>query len=157
MIKIRRAELKDAPAILNIFVSSIRELAKGYYSDDQIAVWAGRLTLEKIHQAITVDETCIAEINGTPAGYGQLDISTGIIEAVFVLPEFKRQGVGSAILKHIEEVARANGINTLRLRSSLNAFEFYKHLGYEETERIVHCADGIEFDCINMKKDIRHE
>ncbi|WIE64074.1 GNAT family N-acetyltransferase [Curtobacterium sp. MCLR17_036] len=59
---------------------------------------------------------------------------TGELTKVFTLPEHRGRGVGSALLRHVEELCRARGTTTLRLdtRAELaEACALYERLGFE--------------------------
>lgn len=54
-----------------------------------------------------------------------------------VLNEYKRQGIGKALLKEAEKQAKANEAVGVRLNSGesrVSAHEFYKSCGYEDTK-----------------------
>ncbi|MBQ6165390.1 MAG: GNAT family N-acetyltransferase [Clostridia bacterium] len=57
-----------------------------------------------------------------------------------VLPDFRRNGIGSALMKAVEDRAKKLGINVIRLNSGASrkgAHEFYRKIGYHnEKEQI---------------------
>ena len=62
----------------------------------------------------------------------------GRLRWVYVLPEFQRMGVGSALVRHIEEQARSAGYGSICLRTAEGAdwaISFYRKLGYVITGR----------------------
>ena len=61
------------------------------------------------------------------------DEDTGRIRWVYVLPKFQKQGVGTALVLHLEQVARERGLRKTRLITDNNAewaIRFYNKLGY---------------------------
>jgi GNAT superfamily N-acetyltransferase len=64
----------------------------------------------------------LARVNGREAGYlcyddrSDMKIKTGVPYEVFVLPEFRRQGVGSRVLSFAEELALSLNCSRMRLR-----------------------------------------
>jgi ribosomal protein S18 acetylase RimI-like enzyme len=60
-----------------------------------------------------------------------IDLNTAQIDAVLVHPMFFRRGIGAAIMRHLENIARAHGLQHLALDATLNAVEFYRSLGFE--------------------------
>ena len=61
------------------------------------------------------------------------------ISRLYVLPEVQRQGIGTALVSHVECGAVALGLQQLRLRvgeSADWAVRFYRGLGYESVARI---------------------
>jgi GNAT superfamily N-acetyltransferase len=76
----------------------------------------------------------VAELDGEIAGTATLD--GDVVRAVFVSPSTHGKGVGSALMKYIEEAAKAAGVTKLVLRSSPYAEGFYKKLGYVAVNEI---------------------
>lgn len=52
---------------------------------------------------------------------------------LFVLDEYSRQGVGSALVETFEKKCLTEGFSNVRLSSSLEAVAFYEQLGYKKT------------------------
>jgi len=57
----------------------------------------------------------------------------GSIAYVAVLPEFQSQGVGTALIKKIIEIAEKKYLKSLRVMSRINASKFYQRIGFQET------------------------
>jgi GNAT superfamily N-acetyltransferase len=74
---------------------------------------------------------------GRPIGCGglrRLDDSSAEIKRMFVAPDARGTGVSVAILRALEDRARARGWNTLRLETGTaqpDAMRFYEREGYE--------------------------
>ncbi|WP_375077462.1 MULTISPECIES: GNAT family N-acetyltransferase [unclassified Pseudomonas] len=60
-----------------------------------------------------------------------------VVRSVFVLPEMQGRGVGKALMRYIEGVARAAGVQLLRVPASLTAVPFYAALGYTVIREVV--------------------
>lgn len=58
------------------------------------------------------------------------------VRAIFVHPDFARQGLGSLILATVEEVAQAAGFRRFEMGSTLTGVPLYRLKGYVEIERI---------------------
>jgi GNAT superfamily N-acetyltransferase len=124
-LEIRRARDTDRDAIWRVHVHSIRALCTGWYGEAEIGVWVGRLTPEVYRGAILNRVVLVAEQDGEIVGFGQLDLDRAEIEAVYVVPDTARQGVGSRLLRSLGEVARQRGLARLHLCASLNAQVLY--------------------------------
>ena len=85
--------------------------------------------------ARTEDNTCI--------GTARM-LYDGHIGRMAVLPEYRKKGVGSELLKSLHEIARAQGIHHVFLHAQTSAVGFYQNHGYKIT--------GDEF----MDADIPH-
>jgi len=57
-------------------------------------------------------------------------LSNGHIGRVAVLNSWRRQGVGSAIMRFCLELARKQGLSQVDLDAQLEAISFYTHLGF---------------------------
>jgi GNAT superfamily N-acetyltransferase len=78
------------------------------------------------------------------------------VRAIFVHPEFARQGLGSLILAHVEAAARAAGFRRYEMGSTLTGVPLYQLKGYVEVERIaVPLSNGEALPVVKMVKDAR--
>ena len=70
-----------------------------------------------------------------PVGTARL-LASGQIGRMAVLPDYRKQGIGSAMLKRLLKIASDNGIDNLFLNAQVDAVEFYKRLGFVEQGEI---------------------
>jgi GNAT superfamily N-acetyltransferase len=76
------------------------------------------------------------------------------VRAIFVHPNFARQGLGSLILAHVEAAARAAGFKRYEMGSTLTGVPLYRLKGYIEVERIVvPLRNGEALPVVKMVKD----
>ena len=80
--------------------------------------------------------------DGRIAGFAQLAAGEGVIEGVYVDPDFMRRGVGRALVAALEDEAQRLGIARLMLDASLNAVPFYSALGYRVEGDLRHALGG---------------
>jgi len=64
-------------------------------------------------------------------------IDAAKVRAIFVHPDFARQGLGSLILDTVENAARAAGFHRFEMGSTLTGVPLYRLKGYIEVETIV--------------------
>jgi ribosomal protein S18 acetylase RimI-like enzyme len=122
-------------------------------TDEQavIALWRGVFAYEGAHndpatvirQKITVDRDLffVAEIDGQVAGtvMGGYDGHRGWIYSLAVAPQFRRKGVGAALVRHVENALADRGCPKINLQvraSNAEVVAFYQKLGYAIEERI---------------------
>jgi GNAT superfamily N-acetyltransferase len=75
------------------------------------------------------------------------------VRAIFVHPDFARQGLGSLILATVENAARAAGFLRFEMGSTLTGVPLYRLKGYVETERIaVPLKNGEALPVVKMVK-----
>lgn len=151
-IAIRPATADDFEALAEIHATAIRRLAAAHYEEDEIERWAGRWDREKFLDRFESADWLVAEVEGEPVGFGQLDPERTEIVSVYVHPERGRRGVGRRLVGALEERARERGWDVIELDASLNAVRFYAQLGYERVEDRIHEPMGIP--CVRMRKDL---
>ena len=80
-----------------------------------------------------------------------LDGSSAMIGRVVVLPEYRRQGIGTMVVTACEAWAEELGYAKTVVESRDNKVAFYEQLGYEICGE---AADGDTFRCVRMEKDL---
>lgn len=158
--RLRLATEADIPALHALIEASVRGLQAGDYTPAQMEGALGSV-LGVDTQLIRDRTYFVAEtvsrsrrmagcggwsrrktLFGADRGPGRepelLDPATDAakIRAIFVHPEFARQGLGSLILKTVEDEARAAGFRSFEMGSTLTGVPLYRLRGYVETERI---------------------
>ena len=156
-IKIRPATIEDRQALWQVHTQAIRRSAKSHYKAEQIEAWAGRLMSESYTPNPELFIVAEAESVGV-VGFGEINIQTGEIEAVFVAPEYSRLGIGHRLLQALEDIAVQRGLTHLVLDASLNAVAFYERMGYRKKEPTVqrYGKDAVEVPGILMMKHLLH-
>ena len=99
-----------------------------------------------------LDQECIlftAYINDLAVGAARLYKNK--IGRVATLKEYRKQGIGAAIMQAIEKYAKENKIPYLKLHSQVYIKDFYENLGYITEGEIFQEA---KIDHISMKKDM---
>jgi len=81
-------------------------------------------------------------------------IDAAKVRAIFVHPEFARQGLGTLILARVEAEAHAAGFRRYEMGSTLTGVPLYQLKGYVEVERIaVPLSNGEALPVVKMVKD----
>lgn len=154
-VRLRGARADDATALCDVHARAIRAQCSAHYTPDEIAAWCARATPASFAKPLTDRRIVVAESAdcGRIVGFGQLHPVEGVIEAVYVDPDYSRRGVGTAIVRKLEQEARALGLPGLVLDASTNSIPFYAALGFKE-ECISHhqLAVGVSIACTVMSK-----
>ncbi|MGI5454049.1 GNAT family N-acetyltransferase [Streptomyces sp. CA-249302] len=94
------------------------------------------------YDAVAVHVLAVRE-DGTPLGTGRLlhgasaaakvggDLTVGSLGRLAVAQEARGLGVGVALVRAIEDAARARGLAAVDLHAQTHALGFYERLGYE--------------------------
>jgi ribosomal protein S18 acetylase RimI-like enzyme len=94
-----------------------------------------------------VYHVAVAEVDGEPVGRVGLNFEgTGMADVPFlwaahVEPEWQGRGIGTTLMRHVEEVARARGMRAIRLfvaKENERAAALYRRLGY------VVCGESVD-------------
>jgi ribosomal protein S18 acetylase RimI-like enzyme len=102
-----------------------------------------RETIADVQQAMTKGGALLAWDDGEVVGSARFETYPDYlyIGRVGVTPAYRGKGVGSALMRRIEEIARERGFRQIQLivRMSLpENLDFYRHLGYEVTKTEPH-------------------
>ena len=95
-----------------------------------------------------IEDILIAERNGKRVGYVRLEYLWSIvpyISLIQVLPDFRRQGIGKALLRFLETFLRDTGNEALYSSSQADEPEpqaWHRHVGFEECGFIAGINDG---------------
>jgi GNAT superfamily N-acetyltransferase len=177
---LRIATEEDIPALNALIEASVRGLQAGDYTQPQIEGALG--TVLGLDTQLIRDRTYfVAEaarggilhlagcggwskrntLFGADRGPGrELDLldpakDAAKVRAIFVHPDFARQGLGTLILARVEEEARAAGFQRYEMGSTLTGIPLYRLKGYVEVERIaVPLSNGEALPVVKMIKDV---
>ncbi len=143
---IREIRKKDMKKCVEIIIICLHEINSRNYSSKFIkhlvrSYKKGFMHRSEIH-------TIVLEKEGNILGTGSIS-AQGQIRDVFVDVKNHRKGFGKKIMKQLEMEAKQKKIKTVFLYSAISAVDFYKNLGYTETDRLIHKNKAVE---IRMEK-----
>ena len=125
---IRAAVTDDAAEISRVVLAALHETNRRDYGPETIARIALGFTPEGIAAQIAARQVFVAldgdRILGTASRDGE------VVRAVFVTPKAQGRGIGRGLMGEVDRAARAAGVATLTLQSSLTAVGFYVQLGF---------------------------
>ena len=176
---LRLATEDDIPALRALIELSVRRLQAGDYTPAQMDGALG--TVLGVDTQLIRDRTYLVAETATGArrlagcgGWSRrktlfgadhapvrepelLDPATDAakIRAIFVHPDFARQGLGSLMLQAVEAAAQAAGFRRFEMGSTLTGAPLYKLRGYVEIERIsVPLSNGEVLPVVRMAKTV---
>lgn len=119
---IRRMTLEDIPAAVQI--------EKSCFS----LPWSADSFCDSIRRTDTIFLVC--EKDGKIAGYIGMYVSfdEGSITNVAVMPEYRKQGIGEALVSYAQKAGKEAGVNTIFLEvrvSNEPAIALYRKMGFE--------------------------
>jgi putative acetyltransferase len=129
-LSFRKAKPSDAAALYALRARSILELAPSGMPIEGVRKWAERGSIESMLRRLTETEAWVAEAPSQIVGW--VAVRGGdYLDALYVDPRFARRGVGSRLLRLVEDVLSSRGISAIRADASWNAEDFYLRCGYE--------------------------
>ena len=158
-IKIRYFKPEDAKSILQVHYDAVHHIASKDYSKRILNDWSPSVTDKRIRdykkKSIKRSVTVVAEMNREVIGFGTVVPKENEIRAVYISPKAKRIGIGTALLRKLEAVARKKGIKELNLESSITAEKFYNKNGYKTLEyRYFTLRTGRKMRSVKMVKKL---
>jgi putative acetyltransferase len=158
-LTVRKMRPQDARVFLEVHHTAVRGLAAADYPPEVIDAWAplpiSNDAVETVLAAPPGQIRLVAEIGGEVVGIGEIVPALNELRACYVVPKAARQGVGTALVREIEQIAREHGLAHLQLDASLTSEPFYLSLGYEVREHGEHMlGTGLAMACVKMEKHL---
>jgi putative acetyltransferase len=125
---IRPYQAADLDVVIEIFLRAIREVASKDYDQAQVGAWA-QADRERWATRRLSRPTWVAVLGQETVGFSDLE-PDGHLDMMFVHPAHQGLGVATLLLKTVEAVATAQGINRLFTEASLTARPFFERRGF---------------------------
>jgi predicted N-acetyltransferase YhbS len=168
---IRHARASDIPAVRAMQARSMWTLGADFYTEAEMANFMD--AFGTMDDAIVVEgHFFIAEDPGGAVlasgawsrarpGYAAGMSATGpaaempTVRSVFVDPAIARRGLGSAIMRRVEDDAASHCVRLLSLTATLSGAPLYERLGYQVQEVTqIAFPDQTRFGCVKMTKPL---
>jgi ribosomal protein S18 acetylase RimI-like enzyme len=153
---LRQAAEPDVASFREVARRSIFELCDPWYSQEELRAWLGQYPAAAVYRRwLRTRMLVVAEQANRVIGFAQLDPERAAIEAMHVLPECARCGVGTGLARTIEELAARRGFSNISVEASVNAAAFYERCGYVSlgAARFI-CRNGRELDAVKLRKEL---
>ncbi|HSC36022.1 MAG TPA: GNAT family N-acetyltransferase [Thermodesulfobacteriota bacterium] len=153
-LNIRRYKPEDAEGIAGLYDKSVREIAIGEYTPEEVEVWASYANeIEEIRHRLAEGLTLVAESGNTPVAFGQLK-PINHIAFLYTIKEYSRMGIATEIYKQLEDHALAKGAQYLTTDASRISKPLFERLGFQLECPVIEKRKGVELECFKMKKDL---
>ncbi len=137
--QVRPAVDDDTAAISRVVIAALRRSNSQDYSPDIIARIECSFAPEAIGVLLGKRKVFVAVLGTTIIGTASLDDE--VVRSVFVDPEYQGGGVGRQLMDVIHATAARDGVQALRVPSSMTAEAFYAALGYRKIRDAFHGAE----------------
>lgn len=138
-MEIRRiSNYRDEKQLNRLMYSAVHNISDSLYTQEQKEVWAPVEMLDD-DEYLSLEQTYVAVVEDSIVGF--IDVQeTGYINMLFVLPDWQRKGVASALLEYVEKRVLTLRVATSYTHASLAARTFFEKHGFsmtseEEVER----------------------
>lgn len=119
-----------AEILRTICLDAIDKTAQRYYSEEQINAWKARILAKNWKSLIDEQEVVIAVDNETTIGFISLQ-NHHIVDFLYVLPQYSRQGVAQQLYNQLESMAQTAGTSKLTVMASKAARMFFEKNQFE--------------------------
>jgi N-acetylglutamate synthase-like GNAT family acetyltransferase len=152
-LEIRPAREGDLGEVAALHEASIWRVCGPHYSDAQIRAWVEQQSLDRYRQLLEKRVFLVAVDCGKVVGFGAVSPEAGLLNTLYVAPDSVARGVGTALLRNLEDAARDRGATSLRLESTLNAASFYESRGWSLIGVTTHAfPSGLEVESIEFRR-----
>lgn len=141
IMSVGRAYVRDIEPVLQVINISNSDAYRGIIPPEQFN--DPNLTLDQLHKEFENMIFYAYRLENKPVGVAALRIDegeAGTVRWVHVLPENRRKGVGTSLMRHIESEAKKMGLKKLRVayvwEKAYWAKGFYTKLGYKKKEKV---------------------
>ncbi|MEW6143584.1 MAG: GNAT family N-acetyltransferase [Thermodesulfobacteriota bacterium] len=153
-LNIRRYKPEDAEDIAALYSKSVREIAIGIYTPEEVEAWASYADeIEELRHRLTEGLTLVAESGNRLIAFGQLK-PLDHIEFLYTVKEYSRMGVATDIYKRLEHYAATKGSGYLTTDASRVSKPLFERLGFRLERPVVEKRKGVEIECFKMRKDL---
>ncbi|AUQ54775.1 GNAT family N-acetyltransferase [Phaeobacter sp. HS012] len=140
-LTIRPYDTEDNAVLTDIWYSASR-VAHHFLGEGKLQEQRSLISKLYLPQA----ETWVACIDGAPVGF--MGLMNNFVGGIFVSPEAQGKGVGQALIAYGLELK--GGLNLDVYALNTRTCEFYKRLGFVETDRRSTDKEGLPFEEISM-------
>ena len=143
---IRLFEQKDAAEVARLVARTLKESNSKDYSAEYIDESIASLSAEVLIKRAREEHMYVACDNGQIIGCGAIagywgSTTESILLTIFVLPEYQCKGVGSRIIRALEQDEYFLRAKRIEIPASITAVEFYRKMGYDYKNGIAELDD----------------
>ncbi|WP_317932782.1 GNAT family N-acetyltransferase [Halioxenophilus sp. WMMB6] len=159
----RAANEADAEKMVEIHYRSVLAIPTEFYSSNVKAAWSPVPGKDRVDWLANVivnpDFICTVAVDRSKGvvGFSIFNIPDSFLRALYIDPEFNGQGIGSALLSQVDQDAKRIELQSIALKSSLNAETFYLKSGYSKVcDSTQELSNGSVMQAKAMKKNLHN-
>ncbi len=129
-MNIRPFQLADTPILMQLFFETVHQINGRDYSPEQVNAWAPEtMNREAWEQRMLQRSTFVAKHNDKIVGFCEIE-PDGHIGCFYCHAQHQGQGIGSALLNHLELIASQQNLPKLYTEVSITGKPFFEHRGF---------------------------
>jgi len=154
MISTRKYTKSDAKDLVSIFYNTIHKVNIKDYSEEQVNAWAPESSLNLERWMIKWEKLVplVAIIDDKIVGFTEFDEKTGYIDCFYCHHDFIGKGVGTVLMKAIDDIAKNNNLNRIYADVSVTAKPFFQSKGFNHIKEQLVDTDGVKLKNHVMEK-----
>ena len=125
-LTIQKAKKINTKEIVSIHKKCVTISNSKYYSKNSIKEWLDTINSKNVLDQLNSTQWYLLKLGEEIIGFGQIDITKGILYQIQIDPDFQNEGYGKHLLQHLIKEFREHGIKQIGLFSTLNAVSFYE-------------------------------
>jgi ribosomal protein S18 acetylase RimI-like enzyme len=151
---IREYHESDTEMIMNLFYETVHKINIRDYTPEQVKAWTGeKMDYEFWHKRLQMKLPYVAEKNGEIVGFAELE-ADGHIDCFYCHYQYQHQGIGSKLLKHLENIAKSQENQRLYAEVSITAKPFFQKHGFTVVREQQVERRGVLFTNYLMEKNL---
>ena len=130
MLTIRSFKATDAPALRALKYTTIRQVNRKDYTEQQLLAWAPDEYDEADWlQRISAMNLLVATLDGVIVGFADVQ-DDGYIDHFFCHLDYQGQGIGKALMNEILAISQLKSVKRLYSHVSITARPFFERYGF---------------------------
>ena len=119
---------EDCPALAQLFYDTVHAVNARDYAPAQLDAWAtGMVDLRAWNASFLAHRTLVAQLEGQIVGFGDIDVSSGYLDRLYVHKDFQSRGIATALCDALEV---ALSVPLVYTDASITAKPFFLGRGY---------------------------
>jgi putative acetyltransferase len=153
-LRIRNYVPDDIDALIDLFRSSVRIVARRDYTQEQVTAWApDEIDRSAWASRCANSQTFVAVLQNDLVGFTLVE-PNGHLDMMYVHPAHQGKRIPSALLEHVESFARRHGLVRLYTEASITARPYFEHRGFRLIAAQMVSRGGQDFINYWMEKQL---
>ncbi len=152
-ILIRHALECDAEELSKMICENAKALLAPHYTKEQWDVFITYYSPEVIRKKISEQIVFCSELNGKIVG--SVALNNDFVVGFYTRLEYLNQGIGAAMMNHLEAFALGKNLKEIQLASSPLGLKFYLNNGWIKVKDIIINYHGVDFEETLMVKKLQ--